>query len=310
MSPLRLIFMGSPEFSVPALAALLDAGHDIAAVYSQPPRPAGRGHKQKPSAVHAFALEKGLPVHTPVSLKGEDEQAAFCALKADAAVVVAYGLLLPKAVLEAPGLGCFNVHASLLPRWRGAAPIERAIMAGDEETGVSIMQMDAGLDTGPVLLYGTIPISPTTTAETLHDALSGLGAGLMLDALEGAVSGTLTPAPQAEDGVSYASKLRKVEGRLDWNRPAAELERQIRALNPRPGVWFEHDDNKIKVLAAEATDQPAHGAAAGTVFDDAISVACGEAALKLLRLQRAGKGPQEAAEFLRGYAIKAGSRLT
>ncbi|MDA1022823.1 MAG: methionyl-tRNA formyltransferase [Proteobacteria bacterium] len=328
MTPLRLIFMGSPEFSVPALAALLDAGHDIAAVYSQPPRPAGRGHKKKPSAVHAFALEKGLPVHTPVSLKGEDEQAALAAFGADAAVVVAYGLLLPKAVLEAPKLGCFNVHASLLPRWRGAAPIERAIMAGDEETGISIMQMDAGLDTGPLVAIKKIPISPETTAETLHDALSGLGAGLMLDALEGAASGTLVPAPQAEDGVTYASKLQKAEGRLDWNRPAAELERQVRALNPRPGVWFEHDGERIKVLAAEITDQPAHGAEAGTVLDDAVSVACGdgavsvacgdgavsvacgEGALKLLRLQRAGKGAQEAVEFLRGFPLAGGSRLT
>lgn len=307
--PYHLIFMGSPDFSVPALAALLDAGHDIVAVYSQPPRPAGRGHKEKPSAVHAFALEHGLTVHTPVSLKGEDEQAALAALGADACVVVAYGLLLPKAVLEAPKLGCFNVHASLLPRWRGAAPIERAIMAGDEETGVSIMQMDEGLDTGPVLLNGKIPILATTTAETLHDALSGLGARLMLEALEGLASGALTPAPQAEDGVSYASKLRKAEGRLDWHRPAVELERQVRALNPRPGVWFEHDGNRIKVLAAEVTNEAGRSEEAGTVVDGALSVACGEGKLRLLRLQRAGKGTQAATEFLHGYTIEKGGRL-
>jgi len=309
MMPLHLIFMGSPDFSVPALAALLDAGHDIVAVYSQPPRSAGRGHKEKLSAVHAFALEHGLTVHTPVSLKGEDEQAALAALGADACVVVAYGLLLPKAVLEAPKLGCFNVHASLLPRWRGAAPIERAIMAGDEETGVSIMQMDEGLDTGPVLLNGKIPISPTTTAETLHDALSGLGAGLMLEALDGLASGALMPAPQAEDGVTYASKLRKAEGRLDWHRPAVELERQVRALNPRPGVWFEHDGNRIKVLAAEVTNEAGRSEEAGTVVDGTLSVTCGEGALRLLRLQRAGKVTQAATEFLRGYTIEKGRRL-
>lgn len=309
MTPHRLIFMGSPDFSLPALAALLEAGHDIAAVYCQPPRRSGRGHKEKPGPVHAFAQEQGLPVHTPVSLKDQAEQQTFLGFNADAAVVVAYGLLLPGAVLDAPRLGCFNVHASLLPRWRGAAPIERAILAGDEQTGVSIMQMDEGLDTGPVLLTGTMPITAQTTAQTLHGDLAELGSRLMVEALEGVAAGKLSGEPQAQDGVTYAAKLTKQEGRLDWRQPAAQLERQVRALNPRPGVWFENNGDRVKVLAVEMADNGVAGEEPGTVLDEGLAVACGEGALRLLKLQRAGKGPQAAAEFLRGYAVEKGCRL-
>ena len=313
MTPLRLVFMGSSDFAVPALDALIGAGHEIITVYSQPPRPADRGQKEKPSAIHAAALGHGLDVRTPVSLKDDGEQAAFEALfesgGADAAVVAAYGLLLPKTAVEAPRLGCLNIHASLLPRWRGAAPIQRAILEGDAETGVSIMQMDEGLDTGGVLLTGKAPITGETTAETLHDQLAALGAALILDALEGLRTGTLSPEPQPEEGVTYAPKLDRDEGRIDWRRPAGELERQVRALNPWPGVWFEHDGGRIKVLAAETAGQEKNDGAQGTLVDDALAVACGSGVLRLLRLQRAGKEPQDGAAFVRGFPMGPGTRL-
>ncbi|MDA1090221.1 MAG: methionyl-tRNA formyltransferase [Proteobacteria bacterium] len=308
MISLRLIFMGSPDFSVPVLEALIDAGHEVTCVYSRPPRPAGRGQKQKLSAVHAFAEAKGLPVRTPETLKDADVQAAFAALDADACIVVAYGLILPAAVINAPRLGCLNVHASLLPRWRGAAPIQRAILAGDTETGVSIMQIDDGLDTGDVLLTGKIPITPTTTAETLHDALAALGATLMRDALEGLAAGTLKATPQSDVGVTYATKLTRDEGRLDWRLPAVELERHVRALNPWPGVWFDHDGDRIKVLAAEIVDrQEDCGQPPGTLIDNALAVACGTGALRLLRVQRAGKDSQDGAAFVRGFPMPSGT---
>ncbi len=312
MNPLRLVFMGSPEFSVPVLAALMDAGHDIVSVYSQPPRPAGRGQKEKPSSVHAFALEKGLSVRTPESLKGAQEQAAFVDLGADACVVVAYGLILPKAVIEAPELGCLNVHASLLPRWRGAAPIQHAIMAGDAETGVTIMKIEPELDSGPILKAGKVPITNATTAETLHDALAGMGAPLMLDALEGLARGTLEPVPQGDDGVTYAPKLGRGEGRLDWSLSAVDLERRVRALNPWPGVWFEHAGDRIKVLAADvAEDVPGGepGQEPGILVDDALGVACGSGVLRLARVQRAGRDAQDAGAFLRGFPLAAGIKL-
>ena len=318
MTDLRLVFMGSPEFSLPVLEALIGAGHEIAAVYTAPPRPAGRGQKEKPSAVHAFAAARGLRVLTPESLASAEEQAAFQALfkagGADGAAVVAYGLILPKAVIETPRLGCLNVHASLLPRWRGAAPIQRAILAGDGETGVTIMKIDEGLDTGPILLAEPVPITAETTAEALHDELAGLGARLMLEALDGLAAGTLTPVPQAEDGVTYAPKLTRGEGRLDWTRPAAELERQVRALNPWPGVWFEHAGDRIKVLSAEAAEDgpdPAGepGALIGEVLGGALGVACGSGVLRLKKVQRQGKEPRDGAAFLRGYEMTAGTVL-
>ena len=305
---LDLIFMGSPDFSIPALQALLDAGHRVKCVYAQPPKPANRGQRETPCPVHAFALEKGLPVRTPKSLKGADEQAAFAELKADAAVVVAYGLILPKAVLDAPRLGCLNIHASLLPRWRGAAPIQRAIQAGDAETGVTIMQMDEGLDTGAMLLTGKLPITETATAGALHDDLSALGSDLIVRALEGLLAGTLTATPQPDDGVTYAAKLGKAEGRLDWTRPAAELARTVRAFDPWPGTWFEVGGERIKVLAAEAVESSSD-AAPGTVLDDRAAIRCGQGALRPLRLQRPGKGAMEAADFLRGFDFPKGTRV-
>ncbi len=304
---LRLAFMGTPDFSVPILAALRAAGHEVVCVYSQPPRPAGRGHKQQASPVQRAAGDAGIPVRTPVKLDAAEAE-AFRALGLDAAVVAAYGLILPKAVLAAPRLGCLNVHASLLPRWRGAAPIQRAILAGDSETGVTIMQMDEGLDTGPMLLSETVPIGPETTASSLHDALAELGARLIVPALEGRAAGTLVPVPQPAEGVTYARKLGRDEGRLDWSRPVAQLARAVRALNPAPGVWFEHAGERIKVLAADAVED-ANTLAPGTVLDDALTVACGTGALRLTRLQRPGRGPMAAADLLRGYALPPGTQL-
>ena len=302
---MRVIFMGTPDFSVPVLDALIDAGHEVAAVYCQPPRPAGRGKKDRPTPVHARALELGLEVRHPVSLKGEDEQAAFAALDADVAVVVAYGLILPQAVLDAPAHGCLNIHASLLPRWRGAAPIHRAVMARDAETGVCIMQMEAGLDTGPVLLRRTTPIGANETTGELHDRLSTMGAEAITEALANLDS--LTPEPQSEQGVTYAEKIDKSEARVDWTRPAAEVDAHIRGLSPFPGAWTEVEDQRIKLLASTlANDQ----GQPGEILDDALTVACGDSAVRLLRLQRAGKGAQDAETFLRGMALPAGTKLT
>lgn len=306
MSRLRLVFMGSPDFAVTTLAALMEAGHQILCVYAQPPRAAGRGHHAQPTPVHAFAAERGLSVRTPRSLKGEAEQRAFAELHADAAVVAAYGLILPAPVLAAPRLGCFNVHASLLPRWRGAAPIQRALLAGDAETGVTIMQMDAGLDTGPMLLSRSVPVGPETTAAALHDVLAALGAELMVAALDGIAAGALRPEPQPETGVTYAAKLTREEGELDWRKPAVVLERQVRAFEPWPGAWFAHAGERIKVRRAEL----AEGAgASGVVLDERLTVACGEGALRPLVLQRPGRAAMDAAAFLRGYALPAGCRL-
>ena len=306
MGRLRLVFMGSPDFAVPTLAALLDAGHDVGAVYCQPPRPAGRGHKETPCPVHTFAGGRELVVRTPRRLKDVAEQQAFTALNADAAVVAAYGLILPATVLDAPRLGCFNVHASLLPRWRGAAPIQRAMLAGDDETGITIMRVDAGLDTGPVLLTERVPITTTTTATDLHDRLAALGARMMVEALDGVATGTMRETPQSNEGATYAAKLERDEGRINWQRPAADLERSVRALNPWPGVWFEHDGQRIRVLTAEtATD----GGDPGTVLDDRLAVACGTGALRPLTLQRPGRAAMDVEAFLRGYPLPAGTRL-
>ncbi|MEL7152600.1 MAG: methionyl-tRNA formyltransferase [Pseudomonadota bacterium] len=301
---MRLIFMGTPEFSVPVLDALVEAGHDIACVYCQPPRPAGRGKKDRPSPVQARAEVLNLPVRQPVSLRNTEAQAAFLGLKADAAIVVAYGLILPQAVLDAPRLGCLNIHASLLPRWRGAAPIHRAIMAGDTETGVCIMQMEAGLDTGPVLLREATPIGPAETTADLHDRLSKMGARLVVEALEKIE--TVTPEPQPEVGVTYAQKIDKGEAQIDWSKPADEVDRLIRGLSPFPGAWFEQGGGRVKALGSVIGDGAGNP---GTVVSDQLDIACGTGAVRLTRLQRAGKGAQDAQEFLRGFPLPPGTKL-
>lgn len=301
---MRIVFMGTPDFSVPALDALIEAGHEIAAVYCQPPRPAGRGKKDRPSPVQQRAEALGLLVRHPVSLKGEQAQAEFEALNSDVAVVVAYGLLLPQAILDAPRFGCLNIHASLLPRWRGAAPIHRAIMAGDTETGVCIMQMEAGLDTGPVLLRREIGIGAEDTTAVLHDRLSALGAAAIVEALDDL--DTLKAVPQPADGVSYAAKIDKAEARIDWSRPAVEVDRLIRGLSPFPGAWFEVDGTRIKVLGSRLGSG---SGAPGEVLDADLTVACGAGAVQLTRLQRAGKAAQDADVFQSGARIAPGTML-
>ncbi len=306
---MRLIFMGAPDFAVPTLDALIDAGHEIAAVYTQPPRPAGRGKHPRPTPVQTRAAALGLPVRCPVSLRGAPEQEAFRALEADAAVVVAYGLMLPVPVLEGARLGAWNLHASLLPRWRGAAPIQRAIMAGDRETGVCVMRMEAGLDTGPVLACARTPIGPEDTAGALHDRLAAMGAPLMVEALDGIARGRLHPTPQEEEGATYARKIEKSEARIDWSAPADRIDLKIRGLSPFPGAWCEIAGERVKIhLCRPEAGKP--GAAPGTALDDRLLIACGRGALRLLRLQRAGRGPMDAAESLRGFPVPAGARLS
>jgi len=304
--PLDLIFMGTPPIAVPTLDALVAAGHRVRAVYSQPPRPAGRGHREQRSAVHERAAALGLEVRHPLTLKQPEEQSAFAALNADAAVVVAYGLLLPRTVLEATRLGCFNLHASLLPRWRGAAPIERAIQSGDAETGIAVMRMEVGLDTGPVLLEERVPIGPEDTTATLRDRLGRLGAVLMVRALDELVAGRIVEKPQSADGVTYAKKIEKGEGAIDWTQPAAVIDRQVRALGAAPGVFFDCGDVRLKVHAAE----PAAGRGEpGTVLDTNGLIACGEGALRLTVLQRPGAKALRTSEFLRGFRLEPGMRL-
>ena len=308
--PLKLVFMGTPEFSVPVLDALLKAGHEIVAVYSQPPRPAGRGMAEQLSPVHRLALDRGLSVLTPLNFKEDADRRTFAAHGADAAVVVAYGLILPEAVLSAPRYGCFNVHASKLPRWRGAAPIQRAIMAGDTETAVMVMQMERGLDTGPVCLSRTIPITPDTTAGALHDALSAAGAALMVEALAMLEAGTLKAMPQAVDGVTYAAKIEKAEAKIDFNRTASDVFAHIHGLSPFPGAWFEVQHagkaERIKVLRAAVA---AGAGQPGTFLDEHLTIACASGAVRLVEVQRAGKRPSPADEFLRGFAILPGTRV-
>ena len=303
--PLRLIFMGTPDFSVPTLLALHAAGHDIVAVYTREPKPGGRrGLELVPTPVEREARALGIPVLTPKSLKTAEAQAEFAAFGADAAVVVAYGIILPKAVLEAPRLGCFNVHASILPRWRGAAPINRAIMAGDAESGVTIMQMDEGLDTGAMALMERAPIATDMIAGDLHDALAQLGADAMPRALAAAERGTLALTPQPEAGVTYAAKISKDETRIDWSKPAVDVHNHIRGLSPFPGAWFELDGVRVKVLRST---RGAGNGTPGAVLDDVLTVACGEGAVRLTEIQRAGKKPMTADEFLRGTPLKAGT---
>jgi methionyl-tRNA formyltransferase len=300
---MRIIFMGTPDFAVPALDALVAAGHDIVAVYSQPPRPAGRGKAPRPSPVHARAEALGLAARTPVSLRDPAEQAAFAALNADIAVVAAYGLILPKPILAAPRLGCLNIHASLLPSWRGAAPIQRAILAGDRETGVTIMQMEAGLDTGPMLARATTAVDVKTAGE-LTAELAGKGAQLMVEVL--ADLPAYPPEPQPADGVTYAAKIDKAESRINFSRPAIEVERQIRAFNPAPGAWVALGEERIKILVADIELQ---SGAAGTVLDDQFLIACGSGSIRPTLVQRAGKGAMATVEMLRGFAIATGTRL-
>lgn len=318
---MKIVFMGTPDFSVPALRLLMAAGHEILAVYTQPPRPVGRGQKSRPGPVHAFATAQGLSVRTPESFEDPSVIDDFVALRAEVAIVVAYGLLLPPVVLAAPRLGCLNIHASLLPRWRGAAPIQRAIEAGDGQTGVAIMQMDQGLDTGPILLEKPHPITAQTTAQTLHDQLSLLGAEAMVEALTLLAEGKARAIPQATEGMTYACKLKKGEGALDWRRSAVALARQQRALTPWPGVYFLHRGQKIKVLQARVLDHvegpktqsPEIQNLGGAVLDlpaVPLAVACGGGGvLALERLQRPGGKPVDVADFLNGYHLEKGTRL-
>ena len=311
--PMRLVFMGTPEIAVSALAALIEAGHDIACVYTQPPRRAGRGHRLQRSAVHEFAVSKGVPVRCPDSLKNAEAKQEFAALGVDAAIVIAYGLILPAAILSAPRLGCLNIHMSLLPRWRGAAPIQRAIEAGDAHSGVSIMQMDEGLDTGSVLATEAVPITPETTGGTLHDELAVVGARMIVEVLDGLRTGSVEATPQSEAGATYAKKIDRDQGRLDWRRDAEALARQVRAFDPWPGTWFSHGETRIRVLGAEAVDRSGDTApdtAPGTVLDARPTIACGSGALRLRRLQRPGKAASDAGDFLRGYDLPVGTVLS
>lgn len=301
---MRIIFLGSPDFAVPTLDALVEAGHEVVAAYTQPPRPAGRGKGERPTAVALRAHELGIEVRSPKSLRDSDEQRAFDELEADLAVVAAYGLILPQPILDAPMLGCLNVHASLLPRWRGAAPVQRAIMAGDECTGVSIMQMEAGLDTGPMLLKRAVEVEDKNAAQ-LTDELAKLGAAMMVEVL--ADLPAFEPIPQPEDGITYAAKIKKNEARIDWTRPAAELVRHVQGLAPFPGAWFEYARERIKVLEAMHLDDGR--GPPGQTLDDHLAIGCGDDCIRLVRLQRPGRVPQVLGDFLRGFAIPKGTVL-
>ena len=308
---MRIVFMGTPDFAVPTLTALIYAGHDIAAVYTQPPRAAGRGLSARKSPVHVAAEAAGLTVLTPERLKAEAEQAEFRSLNGDVAVVVAYGLILPKPILDAPSHGCLNLHASLLPRWRGAAPINRAIMAGDKETGVAIMRITEGLDAGPVCLEARAAIGPDQTAGELHDKLAARGARLMAQALSALEKGQLDCRPQAENGVTYAKKLEPSETRIDWSQPAYEVHNRIRGLSPYPGAWFEVEINGKRERIRALRSTLAEGSSApGVLLDNRFTVACGEDAVRLTEMQRAGKRPMQAADFLRGVPLHAGRLLS
>jgi methionyl-tRNA formyltransferase len=308
---MRIAFLGTPDFAVPSLAALVEAGHEVAAVYSQPPAPRGRGQALRPSPVQAYAEGQGLATRTPASMRDPAEVAAFAALDLDAAVVVAFGQILPRAVLEAPRLGSFNLHGSLLPRWRGAAPIQRAVMAGDRVSGVQVMRMTEGLDEGPVLMTETVRIDALETADSLHDRLAPIGAALLARALDALARGEATETPQAAEGLTYAKKIKPKETRIDWSKPAAEVDRRIRGLSPHPGAWTtaasERGPVRIKVLLSRVEE----GAGApGRAIDDAGLIACGDGAVRLLRAQREGRAAQDAEVFLRGFPLPVGSVLS
>ena len=300
--PLKIIFMGTPDFAVPVLEGLLVAGHEVAAVYSQPSRPAGRGQSERPSAVAKKAGELGLNVHTPDSLKNSGAQEELAKIGADLIVVVAYGLILPEAILTATDHGCINLHASLLPRWRGAAPIQRAILAGDDETGISIMQMDSGLDTGPVIAQSAIPIDAGDTAATLHDKLAALGSQSLLECLERLANGPLLASAQVGDA-TYAEKIEKSEAQISWDQTASEIDRKVRAFNPWPGAWFSLNGNRAKLLEGQIESGSAEP---GQTNDDALSIGCGEGLYRITKLQLPGKKAQASAEFLRGFPVPAG----
>jgi methionyl-tRNA formyltransferase len=307
---MRIAFMGTPDFAARALRELAGSEHEVACVYSQPPKPRGRGQVMTASPVHALAEELGLPVRTPTSMRDPAEVEAFRSLQLDAAAVVAFGQILNQTVLDAPRLGCFNLHGSLLPRWRGAAPIQRALMAGDQETGVEVMRMTAGLDEGPVILSARVPITPQDTAGTLHDKMAEAGAPLLVRALGLIERGEAVETPQPEEGVTYARKISAAEAHIDWARPAAEVDAHIRGLSPFPGAWFTVEGPRgpvrVKVLMSEVGDRRG---AAGTVLDDELLIGCAEGSVRLLRLQREGQRPQEVAEFVRGFPIRIGTVL-
>jgi methionyl-tRNA formyltransferase len=306
MTMLRLVFMGTPDFAVPALDAVLEAGHEVVAVYTQPPRPAKRGQKEQPSVVQILAQKNGLHVRVPSSLAGRGERDDFKALDADVALVAAYGLLLPKGILDVPRFGCINIHASLLPRWRGAAPVQRAIMAGDTETGISIMRIDEGLDTGPVFASEAIAISQSDDFGSLHDRLAELGAGAAISVLAELEAGKAVAHPQNSNGATYATKIDKSETHIDWSYEAAAIDRQVRALSPRPGAWCEVAGERLKILGGTPCDlsgQP------GEVLDDELTVACGEGAFRITRAQRPGKAAMDAATLQRGFPVAAGHKV-
>lgn len=306
MPVLKLAFLGTADFSVPALKALAATDHEIAAVYTQPPRPAGRGRKERRTPVHTCADELGLRVTTPASLRDGDEQAAFAALGLDAAVVVAYGLILPSPILEAPRLGCLNIHPSLLPRWRGAAPVARAILAGDKETGVSIIRMDEGVDTGPILAQQRFAMPPRATTGGFEADLAEQGAQMLIETLNGYAAGAIDPVPQGEDGATYAHKFDKQDGHIDWTRPAEAIDRQVRAFSPWPGAWFDLGDSTVRLLESDPVER---SGAPGTLMDNGFTVACGEGALSLTKVQRAGKAAMDGADFLRGARLTPGTVL-
>ncbi len=301
---LRIAFMGTPEFAVPILEALVSVGHEIICVYTQPPRTGGRGQKEKKTPIHIRAEKFGINVRVPKDFRFKQQQRAFADLNIDCAVVVAYGLILPGVILTAPKLGCLNIHASLLPRWRGAAPIQRAILTGDEESGVTIMQMDEGLDTGAMLMVGRVAITRETTGESLHNTLSEIGSSLIIKVLNALMEGKIWPTDQPEDGVTYAKKLERSEGHIDWRKPAEDIERLIRAFTPWPGSWFEVKGERIKILSAQVENIDG---VPGTVMDDKLTISCGVDGLQLNTVQRAGKSPMTVAEFLRGFKLPIGT---
>ncbi len=301
---LRIAFMGTPEFAVPILEALVSVGHEIICVYTQPPRTGGRGQKEKKTPIHIRAEKFGINVRAPKDFRFKQQQRAFSDLNLDCAVVVAYGLILPGVILTAPKLGCLNIHASLLPRWRGAAPIQRAILTGDEESGVTIMQMDEGLDTGAMLMVGRVAITRETTGESLHNTLSEIGSSLIIKVLNALMEGKIWPTDQPEDGVTYAKKLERSEGHIDWRKPAEDIERLIRAFTPWPGSWFEVKGERIKILSAQVKNIDG---VPGTVMDDKLTISCGVDGLQLNTVQRAGKSPMTVAEFLRGFKLPIGT---
>ncbi len=303
---LKIVFMGTPHFALPTLKALLSEGYDVIGVYTQAPKPVGRGYVVQKSPVHQFAEEKGIPVFTPKSLRSLEEQQKFSALKADLGVVVAYGLILPKPILQAPIHGCLNIHGSLLPRWRGAAPLQRALLEGDSKTGITIMQMDEGLDTGPMLSFWEIPLHDHTTIGELHDQMAQGGAELLLKTIPEYISGALQALPQPEEGVTYADKLVKSDGRVDWYQPAAVIDRQVRALNPWPGVSFFDGKDHLKILEAVVVDRQGRP---GEILDEKFTVACGEKALRILKIQKPGSKPLDTQAFLNGYPLRVGMIL-